>query len=46
MDPNLAVRDVFARARRPPRVTSGVVADEAAAQIERFRSAAGGPPLD
>jgi tRNA(adenine34) deaminase len=46
MDPDLAVADVFRRARRPPLVTSGVVADEAAAQIVRYRSALDGRPLD
>lgn len=37
MDPDLAVAAVFARARRPPRVTAGVLAAEAAAEIARFR---------
>jgi tRNA(adenine34) deaminase len=46
MDPDLGVADVFARARRPPRVTADVLADESAAQIERFRGAAEGAPLD
>jgi tRNA(adenine34) deaminase len=44
MDPSLTVEDVFARARRPPRVTSGVLADDAAAGIARYRGAA--PPVD
>src|SRR5690242_14834124 len=46
MDPDLAVADVFARARRPPRVTAGVLADAAAAQIAAFRAAVEGPPVD
>lgn len=37
MDPDLGVSEVFARARQPPRVTAGVLADESAAQILRFR---------
>ncbi len=44
MDPDLAVDDVFARARRPPRVTAGILADEAAAEIARYRGEA--PPVD
>ena len=44
MDPDLGVADVFARARRPPRVIAGVLADESAALIARFRE--GGPPID
>jgi tRNA(adenine34) deaminase len=44
MDPDLAIADVFARARRPPRVTAGVLADEAAAQIAAARTAAGVVP--
>ena len=43
MDPDLAVADIFARARRPPRVTAGVLADEAAAQIADFRAASPAP---
>lgn len=39
MDPDLGVGDVFARARRPPRVIADVLADEAAAEIASFRSA-------
>ena len=46
MDPNLGVADVFARARRPPSVTSGVLAAEAAAQIASFRATAIEPPAD
>lgn len=46
LDPDLAVADVFARARRPPRVTAGVLADEAAAQIATARAAAPEPPVD
>src|SRR5258708_2494519 len=33
MDPDLAVADVFARARRPPRLVAGIIAAESAAQI-------------
>ena len=43
-DPDLGVADVFARAQRPPRITAGILATEAAAQIASFREAA--PPLD
>ncbi|HUQ44836.1 MAG TPA: nucleoside deaminase [Candidatus Limnocylindria bacterium] len=46
MDPDLAVADVFARAANPPRVTAGVLAEEAAAQIASFRVAASAPPID
>jgi tRNA(adenine34) deaminase len=46
MDPNLTVSDVFARSQNPPRVTAGVVADEAAAQIAAFRAATPSPPPD
>jgi tRNA(Arg) A34 adenosine deaminase TadA len=44
MDPNLGVAEVFARARRPPRVTPGILAAESAAQIASFRQAS--PPVD
>ena len=44
MDPDLGVADVFARAARPPQVTAGVLATEAAAQIASFRTA--DPPID
>ena len=44
MDPDLAVADVFARARRPPRVTADILAAESAAQIDTFRESA--PPVD
>jgi len=44
MDPALGIDDVFARARRPPRVTAGILAADAAAQIASFRTTA--PPLD
>jgi tRNA(adenine34) deaminase len=37
MDPDLGVVDVFARARRPPTVVPGVLADEAAGQIATAR---------
>ncbi|MEA2674735.1 MAG: tRNA(adenine34) deaminase [Chloroflexota bacterium] len=43
MDPDLAVSDVFARARNPPRVIAGILATEAAAQIASFRSRSGSP---
>jgi tRNA(adenine34) deaminase len=46
LDPDLDVAAVFARARRPPRVTSGLLADEAAAQIAGFRAAASAPLPD
>ena len=45
MDPDLGVAEIFARARRPPRVIAGILATEAAAQIAAFRSR-GGPPID
>jgi len=38
MDPDLGIADVFARARRPPRIEGGLLADEAAAQIARYRA--------
>lgn len=44
MDPDLAVADVFARARRPPRVSAGILAEESAAQIAAFRESAS--PID
>jgi tRNA(adenine34) deaminase len=44
MDPDLDTATVFARARRAPRVTTGVRAEEAAAQIAAFRVAS--PPPD
>lgn len=44
LDPELAVADVFARARRPPRVTAGVLAAEAEAEIAAFRRQAAPPP--
>lgn len=44
MDPDLGVADVFARARHPPRLTAGLLAAEAAAQIAAFRRAR--PPID
>jgi tRNA(adenine34) deaminase len=46
MDPDLGVDDVFARAGNPPRVTAGVLADEAAAQIASLRAAAAARPID
>ena len=44
MDPDLSVADVFARARHPPRVSGGVLATDAAAQIAAARL--GAPPVD
>jgi tRNA(adenine34) deaminase len=44
MDPSLGVADVFARSRRPPLVTSGVLAAACAAQIEALRGPT--PPAD
>ena len=46
MDPDLGVGEVFARARRPPVVTAGVLADDAAAQIAAVRALSAEPPLD
>jgi tRNA(adenine34) deaminase len=46
MDPDLGVLDVFARSSQPPRVTAGVRADEAAAQIAAARADAGASPVD
>ena len=46
MDPDLAIADVFARARRPPRLIAGVLAEEAAAQIASFRAISTEPPID
>ena len=46
LDPDLAVADVFARARHPPRVTGGILADEASSQIAAARNATGAPPID
>jgi tRNA(adenine34) deaminase len=40
MDPALTVADVFGRARQPPRVVAGVLAEEAATQIATLRAAA------
>ena len=45
MDPDLGVEDVFARARRPPRVRAGILAREAAAQIAAARTV-NTPPID
>jgi len=44
MDPDLGVAEIFARARRPPMVTGGVLADESAAQIAGARAGAGDAP--
>jgi tRNA(adenine34) deaminase len=44
MDPDLDVGAIFARARHAPRVTAGILAEEAAAQIAGLRDAS--PTLD
>jgi hypothetical protein len=44
MDPDLSLADVVARARRPPRVTGGILAADCAAQIAAFRARV--PALD
>ena len=46
LDPDLGVADVFARARRPPRITAGILASEAAAQIARSRASSTSAPID
>ena len=46
LDPDLAVADVFARARRPPRITAGILAAEAGAEIAAFRESSEGSPPD
>jgi tRNA(adenine34) deaminase len=46
MDPDLDVASVFARATTPPRVTGGVLATEAAAQIARYRASSEVDPID
>jgi tRNA(adenine34) deaminase len=46
MDPDLGVAQVFGLAQHPPRVTAGVHADEAAAQIAGIRAAAPSRPID
>ena len=43
MDPDLGVDDVFARAKQPPRVRAGVLAEAAAVQIAAIRAEAGHP---
>lgn len=43
-DPDLAVAEVFARARRSPGITAGILAAEAAAEIAAFRAEL--PPPD
>jgi tRNA(adenine34) deaminase len=43
MDPDLGIADVFARARRPPRVSGGVLADDAASEIAGYRAVAEQP---
>ena len=44
LDPDIDVAAVFAHARRPPRLTAGILATEAAAEIASFRAAS--PPVD
>ena len=46
MDPDLGVAEVFARARRPPRIVAGVLAVESATQIARFRGTNPGRLVD
>ena len=46
MDPDLGVADVFASSQDPPRVTAGILAREAAAQIAAFRAASSSSPID
>jgi tRNA(adenine34) deaminase len=46
MDPDLDVAAVFARSRRPPMVSGGILAEEAALQIAAARVASDGPPID
>lgn len=46
MDPDLDVAAVFERARRPPKVTAGIHAEMAAAQIAAYRAATTMPPTD
>lgn len=43
LDPDIAVADVFARARHPPRIIAGILAAEAAAEIAAFRIALPAP---
>jgi len=46
MDPDLDVTAVFARARRPPQVSAGVLAEESEAQIAAYRADSDGAPVD
>ena len=46
MDPDLDVAAVFARARRPPQVTAGILGEETAAAIAVFRASSDGDPID
>lgn len=46
MDPDLGAAEVFAHSRRPPRVTAGTLAGEAAGQISASRGASEGGPVD
>lgn len=46
MDPDLDVTAVFARARRPPQVTAGVLAEESETQIAAYRADSDGAPVD
>ena len=45
MDPDLGIAAVFARAKQPPRISGGVLATDAAAQIARYRTPRV-PPVD
>jgi hypothetical protein len=46
IDPDIDVAAIFASSRRPPQVTAGIRADEAAAQIAAFRAASSLEPID
>jgi len=46
LDPDIDVAAVFARARRPPSVTAGILATEAAAEIASFRGRSSSSPID
>jgi tRNA(adenine34) deaminase len=46
MDPDLDVASVFITARNPPRVTPGILGEEAAAQIAAIRAASAQGPTD
>ena len=46
MDPDIGVEVVFARARRAPELTAGILAGEAAGQIRALRGLSRGDPVD